>query len=178
MRLLYERYGTRLYNYAVLTWKVSEDEAWELVYKTLYKVLDTTSAYTFESEERYRGFIFKIFVNYLRNHYRDAKKAREQMEVVSYQDEITEHDMEVLDDDPVAEGKNMELLRGELEKLEDWERVLLLLRSQEMSYADISKYVNKPVDQLKVYYQRLKSVLVKRMNDQLSNRKDDPDEKV
>jgi RNA polymerase sigma-70 factor (ECF subfamily) len=62
--LLYERYGKKLYGYAVHSWKLSEDEAWNLIYKTLYKVLDATADYTFESEKKYSSFIFKVFVFY------------------------------------------------------------------------------------------------------------------
>ena len=180
IKLLYERYGTRLFNYALHSWKTTEDEAWDLVYKTLYRVIETTASYTFQSEEKYRGFIFKIFVNYLRNHYRDKKKAREQVEVVNYDDAITgKPDEEVVEEDvDHLEGNSMSLLREELEKLEDWERVLLLLRSQDMAYADIAKYVNRPADQLKVYYHRLKAMLVKRMNEKLSSSKDVPDGKL
>lgn len=55
------------------------------------------------------------------------------------------------------------MLREELEKLEDWQRILLLMRSQEMPYSEIAKYVNKPEEQLKVYYSRLKNALTVKM---------------
>lgn len=45
--------------------------------------------------------------------------------------------------------------------------MLLLLRSQDMPYSEIAKFVNKPEDQLKVYYSRLKKALTKRMNEKL-----------
>ncbi|MBI3240070.1 MAG: hypothetical protein HYZ43_14700, partial [Flavobacteriia bacterium] len=38
---IYNRYGKKLYAYALKTWKISEDDAWNLIYKTLYKVIET-----------------------------------------------------------------------------------------------------------------------------------------
>jgi RNA polymerase sigma factor (sigma-70 family) len=161
--LLYERYGKRLYGYALSSWKLGEDEAWDMVYKTLYKVAESTAMYTFASEEKYGSFIFKVFINYLRTHYRDQKARPGLLQFDDSHTEVTE---------PVQEpdSEEMILLKEELDKLEDWERVLLLMRSQDMPYSEIAKYVNKPAEQLKVYYQRLKTALVKRMNDKLSVR--------
>lgn len=71
-------------------------------------------------------------------------------------------------EDP-AENSNPKLvaLNEELEKMEDWQRMLLLMRSEGWSYADISKYVDKPENQLKVYYQRLKEQLSKRLHERI-----------
>ena len=74
--LLYERYGKKLYGFAINKWKVSEDEAWDLVYKTLYKILDVIDKYTFESESKFNGFIYQIFINNLRNHYKEQKSKK------------------------------------------------------------------------------------------------------
>src|SRR3569832_90780 len=70
---LYQKYGKKLFGYARLKWKLGEDDSWELVYKTLYKVLTVIDRYKFEDENKFAGFLFKIFINYLRNHYRDTK---------------------------------------------------------------------------------------------------------
>ncbi|MDQ3111563.1 MAG: sigma-70 family RNA polymerase sigma factor [Bacteroidota bacterium] len=171
--LLYERYGKRLYAYATHSWKLSEDESWNLVYKTLYRILNTTAEYSFESEKNYSSFIFKVFVNYLRQYYRDTKKAKEHLEIVNT-GEMEEHpEMAAGPKDSFGEetvetsSVKMSLLKEELEKLEDWERMLLLLRSQDMPYAEIAKFVSKPEEQLKVYYARLKAALTKRMNEKL-----------
>ena len=61
------------------------------------------------------------------------------------------------------------LLRAELEQLEDWQRMLLLMRSQNIAYSEISKHVGKPETQLKVYYQRLKDRLMKKLTPQLQH---------
>ena len=73
---LYTKYGKKLYGYAAAKWNLDEDSAWELVYKTLYKVIDTSDKYKFENENKFCAFLFKIFINYLRNHYRDSKNKK------------------------------------------------------------------------------------------------------
>jgi RNA polymerase sigma-70 factor (ECF subfamily) len=163
--LLYERYGKRLHRYAQFNWKLSEDEAWDVVYKTLYKVLESTSSYSFDSEKKFGSFVFKVFVNYLRQNYRDTKKLKEHLSVANYE---TTEISPVVEEEEENNSEKMSLLKSELEKFEDWERILLLLRSQNMPYGEIAKYVNKPEEQLKVYYQRLKTTLAKRMNDKLN----------
>jgi RNA polymerase sigma factor (sigma-70 family) len=171
LALLYERYGRRLYGYALHSWKLAEDEAWDLVYKTLYKVFDTTAEYTFESEKKYGSFIFKVFVNYLRQHYRDTKRLKSQLDILPLEE--TELPGETPAEEPKAPGGKMALLQEVLDTLEDWERMLLLLRSQDMPYSEIARYVNRPEEQLKVYYQRLKATVAKRMNDKLTQNETD-----
>ena len=55
-------------------------------------------------------------------------------------------------------------------EFEDWQRVLLLMRSQEVPYSEIAKYVNKPEEQLKVYYSRLKNVLTAKMQERVKEK--------
>lgn len=187
VELLYNRYGRKLYSYGITKWNLDEDESWELVYQTLYKVVDSAGRYSFESEQKFGSFIFKIFINYLRNHYRDNKKQKENFEQVSFNE--TEYDdydtpggvgrevKERLADasmreaeregEPEPESEGMTLLKDELEKMEDWQRMLLLMRSQNIPYEEISRHVGKPETQLKVYYQRLKERLMKRLGDKL-----------
>ena len=59
------------------------------------------------------------------------------------------------------------ILQQELEKLEDWQRILLLMRGQDMPYSKISEFVKKPENQLKVYYARLKKQLTDNVNAEL-----------
>jgi DNA-directed RNA polymerase specialized sigma24 family protein len=81
--------------------------------------------------------------------------------------EAEKHPEIAQEETPEISSLKMNLLKEELEKLDDWERMLLLLRSQDMPYATIAKFVNKPEEQLKVYYSRLKTALAKRMNEKL-----------
>jgi RNA polymerase sigma factor (sigma-70 family) len=172
--LIYQRYGKKLFGYGINSWKLNEDEAWELIYKTLYKVVETTASYEFESEDKYASFIFKVYINYLRTHYRDKKSKPVPVEMNFPAENVPSNE------EPETESAGMTLLKSELDKLEDWERMLLLLRSQDMPYQEIANYVNRPVEQLKVYYQRLKATIMKRMNEKLVPQdkvKKEPDEK-
>ncbi|HEU4718772.1 MAG TPA: sigma-70 family RNA polymerase sigma factor [Bacteroidia bacterium] len=162
--LLYERYGKKLFAYAVHSWKTTEDESWELVYKTLYRVMETAGKYSFDSEKNFSSFVFKVFVNFLRQHYRDVKRKNEHLGFVEMNDSVLQQNSAPEKED-APETENMARLKTELEKLEDWERMLLLLRSQDMPYADIAKYVDRPEEHLKVYYQRLKASLAKKLNE-------------
>lgn len=164
--LLYKQFGKKLYAYAIHQWKLSEDEAWDIVYKTLYKVIETYKKYTFENDEKFSAFIFKIFINYLRNHYRDTKKKNENLTVA----EITPSELNNKPVTIIAEiptDPKLIALTEELEKMDDWQRMLLLMRSEGMAYSEIAKYINKPEEQLKVYYQRLKESITKKMYERL-----------
>ena len=161
VKWLYENYGRKLLGYSQNVYKVSEDVGWDLVYKTIYKVQDVHAQYTFETEEKFASFIFRIFINYLKNHVRD-ENTRTQGAVFIPLDDTRKNF--VANNGPVAStNPQMAMLREELEKLEDWQRILLLMRSQEVPYSEIAKYVNKPEEQLKVYYSRLKNSLTSRM---------------
>ena len=66
----------------------------------------------------------------------------------------------------VSENSNKKLiaLNEALYEMEDWERMLLLMRSEGRAYSEIAKYIDKPENQLKVYYQRLKELITKKLN--------------
>jgi RNA polymerase sigma factor (sigma-70 family) len=160
--VLYERYGRKLSGYAQKAWKLDEDAAWDLAYKTLEKVIKSAGQYTFESEQRFSSFVYKVFINYLRNHYRDTKT---NPEFVELNDRIHAGSADAEKEQNCDPRLN--LLNEELDKLESWQRILLLMRSQDMPYAAIAKFVDKPEEQLKVYYQRLKKQLTDSMNAKL-----------
>ena len=161
LKWLYENYGRKLLGYSRNVYKVSEDTGWDLVYKTIYKVQDVHAQYKFENEQKFASFIFRIFINYLKNHIRD-ENTKTQGAVFIPLDETRKNF--VANNSTVAStNPHMAMLREELEKLEDWQRILLLMRSQDVPYSEIAKYVNKPEDQLKVYYSRLKNALTVKM---------------
>lgn len=168
---LYSRYGKKLYAYAIKNWNVTEDQAWDLVYKTLYKVMESYKSYRFENEEKFGAFIFKIFINYLRNHYRDSKRLNEKLQVaemspVELQNRSDSYRTNDLGTDAPADPR-LTALNEELEKMEDWQRMLLLMRSEGSPYSEIARYVQKPEEQLKVYYQRLKETIAKKMYERI-----------
>ncbi len=47
--------------------------------------------------------------------------------------------------------------------MQDWERMLLLMRSEGRAYSEIATYIDKPENQLKVCYQRLKELITKQL---------------
>ncbi|HEU4716499.1 MAG TPA: sigma-70 family RNA polymerase sigma factor [Bacteroidia bacterium] len=162
VKILYERYGRKLYSYAVAKWNVDEDDAWELVYKTLYRIKETAPGYEFESEQKFGAFVFTVFINYLRNFFRDRKDKTP--ETVSLKDS---HHAEAELPEETPPSPVMQLLRKELEKLDDWERMLLLMRNEDVPYAEIAKLTGKPADQLKVYYMRLKKKLAETLHEKI-----------
>lgn len=188
VELLYERYGKKLYSYALTSWKVDEDTAWELVYETLYKMVSKIDEYEFETEKKFGSFLFTIFCNNLRRHYRDTRKREERLSFENFneslfdesrgsaslgterrvQDRITEMSIKEFSEGTAKNSELMELLEDCLEKLQDWERILLLLRSQDMPYSEIAKYMHKPADQLKVYHQRARKKLKQMMNERMN----------
>jgi RNA polymerase sigma factor (sigma-70 family) len=159
--LLYERYGRKLYGFAVHKWRVEEDEAWELVYKTLYKIISVMDKYTFETESKFNGFIYQVFINYLRNHYNETKYKKP--ETISFEERIGGELTEKKEESP--DNVYMRCLKKILEQFDDWKRVLLLMKAQNFTYEEISKYVNKPVEHLKVYYGRAKESLTEKVNE-------------
>ncbi len=158
---IYNQYGKKLYGYAIVNWNVTEDTAWELIYKTLYKILDCCPNYTFESREKFASFIFKIFINQLRNYYRDNKPQREFEFSTMQGNELSIPDVKESTD---HSNQKLKALNDVLDEMEDWERMLLLMRSEGRAYSEISGYIDKPEKQLKVYYQRLKEKLAKKLN--------------
>ena len=154
--VFYKRYGKKLLAYALSNWKTDEDTAWEMIYKTFDSIIDNIERYEFESEKKFSSFVQITFLNKLRNHYRDKKKS---IQTISGQNlEIHADESAEIKNEDSSQMKN---LKEELAKLQDWERMLLLLRAQQMPYSEIAKYVNKPQDQLKVYYSRLKQKITK-----------------
>ncbi len=162
--VVYNRYGKKLYSYAIKSWNVNEDAAWDLIYKTIYKVTEVYRNYKFESEEKFASFIFKIFINYLRNHYRDNKTER--MFEFTAMDDV-DLSTKKISDTPESSNKKLIVLNEVLDKMEDWERMLLLMRSEGRAYSEIATYIDKPENQLKVYYQRLKEQITKKLNERL-----------
>jgi len=163
--ILYERYGKKLYGYAITQWKTNEDDTWDIIYKTLYKVIDSIDNYSFEDENKFVGFLFKVFTNYLRNHLRDTKSklivSEELIDTINIPLTAKENDNE----SPI-----MRCLKKALEALEDWQRILILMKAQEFSYKDIANYVKRPEKQLKVYNFRLRNVVSKNTNLCLKNK--------
>ena len=166
--VLYERYGKKLAGYAIRKWNTSEDDAWDLTYKTLFRVMKTANDYQFASEEKFSGFVFTIFINYLRNLFRDRKN---HPEMVREMDERIVSSSVVESDKAEEPSPAVKLLNEALDELEDWERILLLMRSQDVPYSKIAELTGKTEDNLKVYYGRLKKKLETMLSDKINELK-------
>lgn len=160
---LYEVYAVRLLAYTKRCYTINEEDRISLVYKTIYKIAAVEHKYKFASEAKRNAFIFKTHINYLRNYFRDNKQFEHKNFEVELQDVQEEH----LDADTLIVNPKLQLLETLLQRMQDWERSLLLLRGQDMPYSEIAGYVNKPEKHLKVYYARLKKQLLEDMNNLL-----------
>jgi RNA polymerase sigma factor (sigma-70 family) len=149
----FKTYNKRLCAYAIKIYRVNPDAAQDVLYKSIYKLSETINDYQFESIQKLDSFVFRVFINFLKNHLRDNKSETETIYLEDLKNDLrTSTSVSGISD-------KVNLLNKELDKLEDWERILLLLRAQEMSYSEISKLIHKPEKQLKVYYGRLKQKL-------------------
>ena len=168
--ILYNRYGKKLYGFAVVKWNLSEDEAWELVYQTLYKIIEVADRYKFEDEKKFAGFIFTAFVNNLRNHYNKKKKSPFETVELNENYSASSGEEEFTNKKPI-DSIHMQYLQEELSHLEEWKKILLLMRAQNYSYEEIAQFVNKPAEQLKVYYMRFKKQLTNKINERINQTK-------
>lgn len=167
LELFYKRYGKNLLNYGISKWKIDEDTAWELLYNCFEKIHKSIDKKEFENEKKFGNYVFTSFLNLIRNHIRDQKKnieidKNEKLENISN-----------FEEEESIESVDMVLLKQELDRLKDWERMLLLMRAQKMTFSEISKYVDKPADQLRVYNQRLRKKIMQNINSkkEVSNEK-------
>ena len=165
VQVLYEIYAKKLLAYTCKNYAIDKDDAWAVVYKTIFKIAEVGDEYTFESEEKKSAFIFKTHINFLRNYFRDNKSFEKNNQEVDLTDNFTDKDPDTFS----TQNLPLLILQQELEKLEDWQRILLLMRGQDIPYSKISEFVHKPEKQLKVYYARLKKQLSNSVNAGLQN---------
>lgn len=165
-----------LYNYAIQSWRIDEDSAWEIIYKVLFRITERINDYTFKSENQFRNMLYSIFNHELINFYHKTKRIEERLKFLQFDDtdlelansnpgflaenEINESifkkAIEDFWDNPAAENPLLDYLNKLLDDLEDWERILINQRSKGASYQEIARYIDKPENQLKVYYSRIK----------------------
>lgn len=166
---LYNRYARSLLAYTKRCYQINEEDRVDLVYKTLYKVASASASLQFDHESKRRGFVFKTHINFLRNYFRDNKSFEYKNKEVSLEN-LNQQDH---GDEQHINNPMLNLLEKLLAELEDWQRILLLMRGQNVPYNEIAVFVNKPEKHLKVYYARLKKQLLEQMNSQLEITTDD-----
>lgn len=164
---LYKNYAKKLLRFSCNKYSLNSDDAWAVVYKTIYKMAEVEMKYNFENENKRQAFVFKTHINHLKNYFRDDRS----FEKKNHEVELHENFTDIETDQSLTKNAPLEILQQELEKLEDWQRVLLLMRGQDVPYTEIAKYIDKPENQLKVYYARLKKQLAENINAKLQTLK-------
>ncbi len=162
VKKLHELYARKLLAYTKNRYQINEDDAQSLVYKTIYKIADVEDNYKFENENKQAAFVFKTHINYLRNYFRDSKTFETKNKEITLVDFVAN-----TDESEEIPNQKLKLLQLLLDRMEEWQRILLLMRGQDMPYSEISKFVQKPEKQLKVYYARLKKQLLEDMENEL-----------
>jgi RNA polymerase sigma factor (sigma-70 family) len=192
LEALYKVYGQKFYSHAVIRWNLNEDDAWEVVYQTLEALVLKLSEYTFESKSHFDNFLFKVFINFLRQYYRKHRH----LQVEKYGTEnlfddssdpdaggkdfsqetsgdesidpsdfsVAKHALAEYYGTEVVENPKLVALRNALEELEEVDRDILLLRAQDYSYDEIAKMLKIENKQLKVRHHRIKSKLISIMD--------------
>lgn len=169
MDALFNNYAAKLYQYAVRQWQFTEDDAWEMVYKTMNILLLKLPGYELQSAQHFNNLIFKIFKNNLRQYYRDKLSKEPELEFVPV--ELLENEPDVtfpvepvvFEDyyqNEVLESPLFMALKKGLEDLGSEERELLLLKAQNYSYEEIAAMLRIENKQLKVKHHRAKKKLV------------------
>jgi RNA polymerase sigma-70 factor (ECF subfamily) len=173
---LYQAYGSRFYAYAVQRWHLTEDEAWDVVYKTLEMLVLKLSNYQFQSQALFEGFLFKVLVNFLRQHFR-SKRSNHHAEIdfvdlnnereLPYQisKQISKSAFYDYYKTETVENPVLVILNEALSKLEPHEKDILLLRAQNYSYDEIAGLLGIDNNQLKVKHYRAKQKLLNLINE-------------
>jgi len=176
LELLYERYGRPFHRFALDKWKLDEEDAWEIVYKTLETMVLKLPGYEFESQAKFDGFLFTVFTNFLRQRLRAMRsKQLPQLVFFDLQEEfvlpanVREALTKQAFSDYYASENNdssrMQEFKACLESLPQPDRDLLLLRAQNYSYDEIAALLGMENSQLKVKYHRAKEKLIKLLNE-------------
>jgi DNA-directed RNA polymerase specialized sigma24 family protein len=159
----YQEFARKLLAYTLNHYLISEDDATTLVYKTVYKMAEVHHKYEFTTEKKRNAFVFTSHINFIRNYFRDDK---------TFENKNISIDLETADrttSQGIEDTNNtaLRILQQELEKLPEWQRILLLMRGQGMPYSEIVSFVDRPEKQLKVYYGRLKKQLYDKVNEEV-----------
>lgn len=173
LETIYQQYGGKWYNYAMKSWKMSEDDSWDVIYHTFNDILTNIHNYQIESQSHFENILFKIFINNLKKFYNKQKLKDEKINFVSLDDLDEKKDNESLEIEDSTfddffrediESNNLRRLQKALSQLENLERDLLLLKVQNFTYEEIAKLLNIENNHLKVNLFRAKQKLIKIYN--------------
>lgn len=174
-----QEYQRRLLQYIVGTYDIPKADAEEMVSDVLLLVIQRISQFAFrKSDADFARWVFTIVRNKIRDYWRHRK--RNLIEMVSISSDEGEDGVSVEEEiirtivsdflageegDGVREGakRPLDLVVEALKSMETWERVLLRCRALDIPYEDISRYVEKPAKQLKVYHCRVKQKFAEKL---------------
>jgi RNA polymerase sigma factor (sigma-70 family) len=175
---LYSLYADKFFGYAVKKWLFSEDDAMNVVYQTLETLVLKISSYEFESKAHFENFIFKVFINFLRQQFRQNRKKQQEVSFTSLSEAELDNQGEPMDflkiessfssdtfneyyQTDTSDNPKLILLQKALEQLEKSDKELLLLRAQNFTYDEIAAMLKIENNQLKVKHHRAKARLLK-----------------
>lgn len=175
LEVLYNTYGSKFYDYCIRKWLLSEDAAWEIVYKTLETIILKGSSYQFESDAHFQNFLFKVLVNFLRQQYRKKQVSKLDLEFVNLnndeglpqliQKQIDKKAFNEYYQSEYVEPEMLHILKEALLKLAPVDKDILLLKAQNYTYDEIAEILGIENNQLKVKHHRARQKLVKLLNE-------------
>ncbi len=183
---LYILFANKFYGYAIKKWNFSEDDATDVIYQTLETLIIKLNNYKFESKQHFDNFIFKVFINFLRQKFRYNRKMNDEISFIN----LSEIELEKISNSDINfdnlniffekdsilnlyqdnKHEKLELLTKVLDMLEQSDKDLLLLRAQNFSYEEIAKLLGIENNQLKVKHHRAKGKLLKLIENELINK--------
>jgi len=175
MEMLYETYGRHFYTYCIQKWECDEDNAWDIVYRTLETLVLKLDRYEFISQAKFDGFLFRVLMNYIRKSFRSVRVQHGLLlEPVDFNEEELPREVdeqlarEAFDQyyrDEEIENPAILELNDALAKMDTEDRDILLLRAQNYSYEEVGRFLGIDDENLKVKYYRAKKKLIHLMTE-------------
>lgn len=171
---LYKNYGCKLVHYAIKSWQFDEDEAWDILYDTLYGFINSYAAQSFASDKQVGALVWKIFKNKLRDRLRQ-KKRKENLLIDDHDslESVWLQHSEASGTQENVENPMLIELGDLLDDLNDWERQLLICRANNIPYKVLEEMTGKKEDSLKVYYQRLKKRISEKLKKSINIKREE-----
>lgn len=176
---LYDQYGSKFYAYGVQRWGFSEDEAWEVVYRTLETLVQKIGSYTFQTQGEFERFIYRVLINFLKKQFRSKsyKESHQTVYVDFNGNEVNNSTEQLLnpnllkDYSASEEFEHPDLVRMKLvlESFDPLDKDLLLLRAQNYSYEEIGQFLQIEYSHLKVRHHRAKKRLMEALTETSKN---------
>lgn len=168
LEALYQKYAAKFYSYAITKWHLDEDEAWDVIYKTLETLVLKLPDYNFASQQLFDAFLYKVFTNFIRQRFREKRgKLKSSVEFVDIDAEfnvskqINQQAFIGYYQSDAVENPQLELLNTALESLDPQDRDILLLKAQNYTYEEIAELLKIENEHLKVKHHRAKTKLIK-----------------